>query len=454
MSTGDNNSTSTLRERAAIRRGLAAAPVLLVGSYLSKAGRVVSLDRPVTIGRGRKSAGSGRMTVAAVRGQDAEVILHSDGTLSRAHLRIVGASGACRVEDLDSTNGTFVDGRRVTKPVALSDGSIVLFGNHAGVFRRLSDDELAAIEEEAAAPLGPVATVSPALALTVAGLRRLAAVDADLLFVGETGVGKEIYARAVHAASGRRGEFVAINCASLPSELVESELFGYARGAHSTATRAKQGLVERADGGTLLLDEIGDMSSRLQVKLFRFLQDRQVLPLGSTTRPRRVDVRIMAATSQVSESVRSDLVGRLGAEPILIPPLRERVEDIGALVAHFGGAGFRGMEPAAFRALCLYDWPRNVRQLGAVVKRAVTVAGARAIRVEDLPHGVRATLARGPRVGAARRHRAAPDREVIVRLLGENRGNVSAVAKALGRRWQVVHRWLRRHGLNADRFRQ
>ena len=112
------------------------------------------------------------------------------------------------------------------------------------------------------------------------------------------------------------------------------------------------------------------------------------------------------------------------------------------------------MDPAAFRALCLHDWPRNVRQLGEVVKRAVTVAGARTIRVEDLPRGVRATLERGPRVGAARRHRTAPDREVIVRLLGENRGNVSAVAKALGRRWQVVHRWLRRHGLNADRFRE
>ena len=145
------------------------------------------------------------MPVADVRGGDSEVILHSDGTLSRAHLRIAGASGGCKVEDLDSTNGTFVDGRRVKKPVALSPGSIVLFGNHAGVFRRVSDDELAAIEEEAAAPLGPVATVSPALAVTVAGLRRLAAVDTDLLFVGETGVGKEVYARAVHAASGRPG---------------------------------------------------------------------------------------------------------------------------------------------------------------------------------------------------------------------------------------------------------
>jgi transcriptional regulator with PAS, ATPase and Fis domain len=452
MGTGGESSTSTIREPAAIRRGAAAAPVLLVGSYLSETARVVSLDRPVTIGRGHKSAGSGRMPDAGVRAGDSEVILHSDGTLSREHLRIAGSSGGCKVEDLDSTNGTFVDGRRVTKPVALSSGSIVLFGNHAGVFRHVSDDELTAIEEEAAAPLGPVATVSPVLAVTVAGLRRLAAVDADLLFVGETGVGKEVYARAVHAASGRRGEFVAINCASLPSELVESELFGYARGAHSTATRAKQGLVELADGGTLLLDEIGDMSARLQAKLFRFLQDRQVLPLGST-RTRRIDVRVMAATSQVSESVRSDLVGRLGAEPILIPPLRERREDIGALVAHFGGAGFRGMEPAAFRALCLYDWPRNVRQLDEVVKRAVALADVRTIRPEHLPGEVRAALERGPRVGAARKYRAAPERGELERLLRENRGNVAAVAKSLDRKWNVVQRWLQRLGLDPDRFR-
>ena len=144
---------------------------------------------------------------------------------------------------------------------------------------------------------------------------------------------------------------MAINCAALPAELVESELFGYARGAHSTATAAKPGLVELADGGTLLLDEIGEMPPRLQAKLFRFLQDRQVLPLGST-RTRRVDVRVVAATSSASASVRSDLVGRLGAEPIVIPPLRERIEDVGALVAHLGGAAFAGMEPAAFRALC------------------------------------------------------------------------------------------------------
>ena len=328
-----------------------------------------------------------------------------------------------------------------------------MFGSHAGVFRRVSDGELAAIEAEAARPLGPVATSSPALAVTSSMLRRLARVpEAHLLLVGETGVGKEIYAHAVHAASGRRGELVAINCAALPRELVESELYGYARGAHSTATRAKPGLVETADNGTLLLDEIGEMEPRLQAKLFRFLQDGKVHALGST-RARPVDVRVIAATSQVSASVRADLIGRLGAEPIVIPPLRERVEDIGALVAYFGGPAFPGMEPAAFRALGLYHWPRNVRELGEVVKRALALAGGRPIGVDDLPGAVREALEAGPRIGAPRKYRAGPGRVQLEKLLREKRGNVAAVAKALDRQWAVVQRWLRRHDLDADRYR-
>jgi transcriptional regulator with PAS, ATPase and Fis domain len=442
VETDDN---TTIRELAPTRHERAKTPVLLVASFIPQTSRVVNLDRPVTMGRGRTPD-------AGAENRDTEVILHSDGALSRPHLRIAADRDGCTVEDLASTNGTFVDGRRVKKPTALTDGSIVQFGAHVGVFRRVSPKELAAIEQEAAGSLGPVATLSPVLAVTAAGLRRLAGTDASLLFVGETGVGKEIYARAVHAASGRSGPFVAINCAALPAELVESELFGYARGAHSTATAAKPGLVELADGGTLLLDEIGDMPPRVQAKLFRFLQDRQVLPLGST-RTRRVDVRVVAATSSASVSVRSDLVGRLGAEPIVIPPLRERIEDVGALVAYLGDASVDAMEPAAFRALCLHDWPRNVRELEEVVKRAQTLAGGNKIRLDDLSASVRGALETGPRMRDTRKYRAAPSRGELERLLRENRGNVAAVAKTLDRQWNVVQRWLRRHDIEPDRYR-
>jgi transcriptional regulator with PAS, ATPase and Fis domain len=301
-----------------------------------------------------------------------------------------------------------------------------------------------------------VATLSPSLAVTLSALRRLAGIRTHLLFVGETGVGKEIYARAVHAASKRPGPFIAVNCAALPAELVESELFGYVRGAHSTATSGKQGLVELADKGTLLLDEIGDMPPQLQVKLFRFLQEPRVTPLGST-RARDVDVRVLAATSRVGDSLRSDLIGRLGAAPIEIPPLRDRPEDIGALVSHFGGpalASFDAMDAAAFRALATYHWPRNVRELGEAVRFAVALAAGRRIRLEDLPGDVRGGARSGPRAGAARRWRAAPRRIELERLLREHRGNVAAVAKALDRQWNVVHRSLVKHGLDPDRFRE
>jgi transcriptional regulator with PAS, ATPase and Fis domain len=451
MKTSDA-STTTISEVDSRRRGRAASPVLLVGSFVPQASRVVGLDRPLTLGRGSR-------TSANVRDRGADVILHSDYALSRGHLKIDrGDGGGWRVEDLGSKNGTLLDGRRVKTPTPLSEGNIVLFGSHAAVFRRASADQLAALEQEAADPFGPVATQSPALALTLAAIRRLAAISAEthLLFVGETGVGKEIYARAVHVASRRPGEFVAVNCAALPDELVESELFGYARGAHSTATRAKQGLIELADQGTLLLDEIGDMPPQAQVKLFRFLQDRKVMPLGST-RARAIDVRVVAATSKLSESLRSDLIGRFGAEPITIPPLRERPEDIGALAAHFGGkafAAFEGMEPPAFRGLCLYHWPRNVRELEEVVKRAVALADGRPVRLEDLPAHVREAAQTGPRIGGPpREYRKGPTRVELERLLREKHGNVAAVAKALNRRWVVVKRWLDSFGLDADGFR-
>ncbi len=447
----NQDDTTTASEVSSGRRGRATTPVFLLGSFISKSSRVVSLERPVTIGRGGA-------TGEAAREQGAEVILQADRTLSRAHLRLARSSGGWTVEDLGSRNGTFVDGRRVEKPTPLVEGNIVLFGSHAGVFRFVSYDELAAIEADVAKPFGPVATLSPSLAVILSVLRRLGRGGHNLLLVGETGVGKEVYARAMHAASGRKGDFIAINCGALPAHLAESELFGYVRGAHSTATRAKLGLVELADKGTLLLDEIGMMEPRLQVKLFRFLQDGQVQALGST-RTRLVDAAIVAATSEMSASVRADLIGRLGAEPIVIPPLRDRAEDIGAFTAHFAGPAFAGadaadlMEPAAFRALCLHAWPRNVRELGDVVARALALRDGGKIRVQDLPGAVREVLATGPRISAARKWRAGPTRGELEKLLRAHRGNVSAVAKVLDRQWTVVQRWLRQHDLDADRYR-
>ena len=245
-------------------------------------------------------------------------------------------------------------------------------------------------------------------------MRRLAPSDSELLILGETGAGKEVYARAVHLASGRKGRFVAINCGAIPRELVESELFGYRQGAHSTAHQAKPGLIEEAEGGTLFLDEIGEMTGEAQIKLLRFLQDRELTPLGST-RPRRIDVRVIAATNRTAPGsdgkaaggLRDDIVARLGAAPIHLPPLRSRIEDLGVLVAHFLRANPEPkLEQPAFRALCLHGWPLNVRELEKIITTAaiLTTAGQR----DRAARSARADRARGIDASARARRGAAP----------------------------------------------
>ena len=358
----------------------------------------------------------------------------SDPLVSSQHARISrSAHGGFEITDLGSKNGTWVNNARVETRARLTPGSIVFIGGHIGVFRLASSLEIEAIKADLVAPLGPVATVSPPMAAACDRLRRLATADRELLLVGETGVGKEVYARAVHALSGRQGRFMAINCGAIPRDLVESELFGYRAGAHSTAHQAKAGLIEEAEGGTLFLDEIGEMTAEAQIKLLRFLQDRELTPLGAT-RPRKMDVRIVAATNRLSASgktpmgLRDDVIGRLGAAPIHLPPLRSRIEDLGALVAHFLRAtpGVRFEQPA-FRALTLYR-----------------VAAERARAGEDRhhrrrPHRHRASdlAARPARAHRARRRRPAPrhapttDRVAHARA---DRGAVAAPRRQRGRR--------------------
>ena len=262
-----------------------------------------------------------------------------DERVSARHARITRLGRTLHVVDLDSRNGTFVNGRRIKDPTKLVDGDVLLVGRQAAVFRWLTDEHTRAIAEELHQPFGPTPGVAPGMALLLRRLRLLAPSREEVLLTGETGVGKEVYAQAVHAASGRAGPFVPINCAALPVELVESELFGYVRGAHSQATQSRPGLLAQAEGGTLFLDEVGDMPPGAQAKLLRFLQTRSYQPLGAST-ARSLDVRVLAATTRIGrddlgQGLRADLAGRLGAEPLAIPPLRQRPEDVGALVAFF-----------------------------------------------------------------------------------------------------------------------
>jgi len=409
-----------------------------------------------------------------------------DSTVSGLHARVQRASSGADlfiIQDLESTNGTYVDGKLATGPVPLRDGAVLFLGSQVLVFRIVTAAELDALREDHSTPFGPLPTCSPDLALTCAKLRRLARTASEILLVGETGVGKELFTNAIHAASGRTGKLFAINCAAIPRELVESELFGYEKGAHSTAQGRKIGLVELANGGTLFLDEIGDMPSELQAKLLRFLQDRRFTPLGAT-RIVEADVRIVAATSRIGlekgPQVQDAVLGRLGAQPIVLPPLRERVEDIGRLVAHFVRdiKDARAFEPEAFHALCLHAWPLNVRELLKVVGEAEALSrGTPAIGLEHLPDAVTATLQLEAEddlentdvdlqpsalddagmtraaVAPVRTRRAAPTREELESLLAQTNGSVAEVARRLNRQYAVVWRCVQRYGIDAGKYR-
>ncbi|MGA7742445.1 MAG: sigma 54-interacting transcriptional regulator [Polyangia bacterium] len=384
-----------------------------------------------------------------------------DPRISGRHARVSRTRpDGFEVADLGSKNGTLVEGRMISGPTKIDDGTLLFVGGHALLVRVLSEESLAAIQEDLGHPFGLVATLSGGMAAQIRRLRRLARAGDAILLSGETGVGKEVYARAVHRASGRPGRFVALNCAALPTELVESELFGFARGAHSQAAASKPGLIEEAERGTLFLDEIGDMPGPAQAKLLRFLQEHEYVPLGGRE-ARRLDVRVIGATSSLTPSpqapgLRRDLVARFGAEPVVLPPLRERREDVGTLAAHFLGQR-RSLETAAFFALCLHDWPENVRGLESVVREAVLCSeGSRAIRLEDLPHVVRERVASGERNRVLRRRppRARPEKAEIEALLDRHKGNIAEVARELDRQWAVVWRWVQQGGFDMDKYRR
>jgi two-component system response regulator PilR (NtrC family) len=236
---------------------------------------------------------------------------------------------------------------------------------------------------------------SPAIERLKHTIRTVASTQSTVLIYGESGTGKELVARAVHTCSPRAAEpFVSINCGAFPESLLESELFGYVKGAFTGATQNKRGLFEVADGGTIFLDEIGEMNLGMQVKLLRVLQERCVRPVGGTNEI-AIDVRVIAATNrdlegQVAENnFREDLYYRLNVIPVTVPPLRERREDVPLLVNHFvrkyaksAGRSIAQVSPESLRQLSLYDWPGNVRQLENTIERGVALETGEMLTVE------------------------------------------------------------------------
>ena len=253
------------------------------------------------------------------------------------------------------------------------------------------------VKRTATSYLDEIIGASPAMELVKQQILQVSSSDATVLILGESGTGKELVARAIHSC-GRRanGPFIAVNCGAIPETLQESELFGHVKGAFTGAIRDKWGLFRRAEGGTLLLDEIAETSPAFQVGLLRVLQEKEVRPVGGN-QSTRVNVRVLAATNRkLDEEVtkgkfRKDLFYRLHVIPLTIPPLRERKEDIPLLAAHFlkrlsrtAPAGGKKFNPAAIKALQHYSWPGNVRELQNVLERAVITTVSEEVRASDL----------------------------------------------------------------------
>jgi DNA-binding NtrC family response regulator len=292
-----------------------------------------------------------------------------------------------------------------------------------------------------------VAGTSAKVHEAITAAKKSAASKSTVLLLGESGVGKELFARAIHTWSDRKDQpFVAINCVGLSKELLESELFGYERGAFTGAHQRKRGKIELAQNGTVFLDEVGDISEDLQAKLLRFLQEREFERVGGTELI-RVDVRIIAATNRdLKEAVkegrfRADLFYRLHVVPITLPPLRERKEDVPTL-AHFftqrfaqeSKKHFTGISDEALDRLMAYDWPGNVRELANVIERAVVLGQPPIIQLEDLPEGIAVLKTETATAEGSSYYQFIDDyrRQIIANALAQSQGNQAAAARVLG----------------------
>jgi len=393
-----------------------------------------------------------------------------DRWMSSRHARIENSFGRWVLVDTDSKNGTVVNGT-ATRRAVLTDGDLIELGHTIFLFlERVSmhDDDPRDVDLASAALVSPgLATLLPEYARELQRLRDVAASDISVLIEGESGTGKELLARAVHALSGRPGQFVAVNCGALPANLVESELFGYKKGAFSGAQSDHPGLVRSADGGTLFLDEIGDLPPPSQAALLRVLQEREVMPVGGT-RPVSVDLRVVAATHRdldemiASAHFRHDLFARLAGFRIEIPSLTERRTDLGLLIgllhgrifaAGPGAAPHPGFDVEAARMLLRYPWPLNVRELEQTLGTAAVLAKQAEVTQDHLPEAVRTGRAPGTVRPAVLSEADQRQRDELLARLRDHHGNISAVARAMGKDRKQIQRWVKRFGIDTTEYR-
>lgn len=442
VSVGEAEERWQRREATTEQTGASAPPARSLGSEL-----VVVFTAGASPGSlRRRLEPEGLLTVG--RAVDEPGLSLADPRLSRLHFRVAwdGRARAYRVGDAASRNGLFVNGRRQAGCL-LSPGDVIRAGDSLFVYDE-PDAERRATELAA----------------------RAASSELGILLLGETGVGKDRLARQIHVSSKRTGPFIAVNCAAIPASLAAAELFGHTRTAFSGATQARDGLFVAAQGGTILLDEIGDMPLDLQPLVLRALEERVVRPVGSDHES-PIDVRVLAATHQDLEArcqqgrFRPDLYARLAQIVLHVPPLRARRHRILELSHTFSLRGLTLTADGA-EALLLWSWPRNVRELRALVnafeiassrpsldlvylERAQPELAAPLVARRALVACTSAGSAPPPSdVGQARTASRRPAREELKKLLVTNEGNVAAAARALGSTRAQVYRWMKSFGLS------
>jgi transcriptional regulator with AAA-type ATPase domain len=370
------------------------------------------------------------------RSDECDIVV-ADDSVSRRHAVVRGGPPPT-IEDLGSANGTSVADQTLAAwaPAALLPSTVVELG-----------DALLVVRHQEAAPPSPPSEAPPRFDPPMARVHELVALVAPsalpVILLGETGVGKGVMADAIHRASSHAaGPFVRVNCAAFAETLLESELFGHERGAFTGAVQAKAGLLEAASGGTLLLDEVGDMPPSTQAKLLHALEHKEVLRVGAL-RPRPVDVRFIAATNRDLNAwvhdgrFRQDLFFRLSGVTLTIPPLRERPSEIPALARRFVreacaqmGRPPAGITEAAETLLARYEWPGNVRELRSAMLRAALFAQGERIGVEHFE--IAAAGPSAPVAGALRGEVRELERRRIVEALARSGGNLSGAARSLG----------------------
>jgi len=411
----------------------------------------------ITIGRGKE-----RDALRSEHGGSRQLTLQFPSpTVSKAHARLVRCSDGWMLEDLGSKNGSCVNGRRVTRGL-VQDGDYVEFGSVFSRYRAAMDipTEPALDVDSRSFDTNPFgfSSLVPTLASQLDALARVARLPFTTLLLGETGTGKEVVAHGMHELSGTSGPFVAVNCGALPTSLIESHLFGHVKGSFTGAQRDEPGFIRSAEGGTLFLDEVGDLPLPAQATLLRVLEQREVIPVGSA-KPTVVDVRFIAATNKSLDELclrglfRADLFARLAAYKHRLPLLCDRLEDFGMLMREMSrragplhGASLR-LSVQAARSLFSYHWPNNIRELESVLGVAIALGEAGSVQRLNLPRTTTAPVC------DEQPHNPDELRERLISVMREHQGNMTHVARHMGKSRTQIYRWVQEFGIDPKEYR-